>query len=453
MDANTVKRQKVRVSTLGCKVNQFESASFISGFKEQGCELVSAPEEADILVVNTCAVTARAGQQSRQLIRKLRRSNPEARLLVTGCYAQLTGDELPELVSDSSLVVIGNADKHLLVNTALEQGCSVPPVKDVGAAQEICPLPVRRFSGRTRAYLRIQDGCNNFCSYCIVPYTRGRCRSLPLAEVLAQVDIFVEEGYQELVITGINVGKYGLDLTEGESIYSLLETLCHRFPGIRIRLSSVEPAEVNDRLLDLMTGCANFMPHLHIPLQSGDDGVLMRMRRKYTTETFAEVVERVRTALPHAAIGCDILAGFPGEDDRAAENSLAFLAGLPVTYLHIFPYSLRPDTAAAKFADQVPGPVKDARVARLRELDVQKKVAFYQQHCGTEQRVLLEGGDERAGLLKGFSENYIPVRCKGATPSVKNLVENSVGSLAGTVVSVRLIEVRGETVFGEIINP
>ncbi|MCI5124270.1 MAG: tRNA (N(6)-L-threonylcarbamoyladenosine(37)-C(2))-methylthiotransferase MtaB, partial [Candidatus Electrothrix sp. AR5] len=390
-----MKKRKVKVATLGCKVNQFESASFISEFREQGCELVSASEEADILVVNTCAVTARAGQQSRQLIRKLRRSNSEARLLVTGCYAQLTGDDLPELITDSSLIVIGNADKHLLVSTALEEGRAAPPVKDVGTAQEICPLPVRRFSGRTRAYLRIQDGCNNFCSYCIVPYTRGRCRSLPLADVLAQVEVFIEEGYQELVVTGINVGKYGLDLTEGEDIYSLLETLCRRFPAIRIRLSSVEPAEVNERLLDLMTGFVNFMPHLHIPLQSGDDGVLAQMQRKYTTETFAEVVERVRIALPHAAIGCDILAGFPGEDEQAAENSFSFLAQLPITYLHIFPYSLRPGTAAAKFADQVSGPVKDARVARLRELDVQKKATFYQQHCGTEQRVLLEGGDEQ----------------------------------------------------------
>lgn len=457
MDVNIVKKRKVVVTTLGCKVNQFESASFISGFRDQGCELVSASEQADILVVNTCAVTARAGQQSRQLIRRLRRSNPEARLLVTGCYAQLIGDELPELIADSSLIVIGNADKHLLVRTALEESCSVPSVKDIGTAQEICPLPVRRFSGRTRAYLRIQDGCNNFCSYCIVPYTRGRCRSLPLADVLTQVAIFAKEGYQELVITGINVGKYGLDLTEGEDIYSLLETLCRGFPALRIRLSSVEPAEVNERLLDLMTGFANFMPHLHIPLQSGDNGVLARMRRKYTTEIFAEVVDRVRTALPHAAIGCDILAGFPGEDEQAAENSFAFLAGLPVTYLHIFPYSLRPGTAAAKCADQVPGPIKNGRVARLRELDAQKKATFYRRHCGTEQRVLLEGVDEQAGLFKGFSENYIPVhipvRCKGAAPSAGSSSKNSPEISTGTVIPVRLVNVRGETVFGEIINP
>ncbi|MCI5178108.1 MAG: tRNA (N(6)-L-threonylcarbamoyladenosine(37)-C(2))-methylthiotransferase MtaB [Candidatus Electrothrix sp. AW3_4] len=432
--------KRIAVTTLGCKVNQFESASFISAFQKQGCELVAVFENADILVVNTCAVTARAGQQSRQLIRRLRRNNPKARLLVTGCYAQMTADELPELVADTSLIVIGNADKHQLVKVALELETQ-PPVKDIRTAREICPLPVQRFSGRTRAYLRIQDGCNNFCSYCIVPYTRGRCRSLSLAEVIQQVEIFVQEGYQELVITGINVGKYGEDLNEGENIYSLLGMLCSRFPAMRIRLSSVEPTEVNERLLELMTGCSNFMPHLHIPLQSGDSDVLARMQRKYSTETFAEVVNRVHTALPHAAIGCDILAGFPGEDEQAAKRGYDFLAELPVTYLHVFPYSLRPGTAAAKFTDQIPRPIKNARVARLRELDTQKKIYFYQQHCGTEQNVLFEGIDEQQGLLKGFSENYIPVQCKGAA------------QLVGSVVPVRLLNVQEQgSVFGKVIS-
>ena len=438
MDAKNIKMPKVAVTTLGCKVNQFESASFTSGFQDQGCELVTASEDADILVVNTCAVTARAGQQSRQLIRRLKRNNPKARLLVTGCYAQMTADELPELVADKSLIIIGNADKHLLVKAALEQD-TYPAITDIGTAHKICSLPIRRFSGRTRAYLRIQDGCNNFCSYCIVPFTRGRCRSLPLAEVLNQVKVFVEEGYKELVITGINVGKYGLDLAEGEDIYSLLETLCSRFPALRIRLSSVEPTEVNQRLLDLMTGFPNFMPHFHIPLQSGDNEILERMKRKYSTENFAEVVKRIHTTLPHAAIGCDILAGFPGEDEQAADRSYNFLADLPVTYLHIFPYSLRPGTAAAIFPDQVPGPVKDARVARLQELDKQKRQAFYQQHCGMIHNVLFEGRDTQTGILNGFTENYIPVCCTGEA------------SLVGTAGSVQLLRKEDKGVFGKII--
>jgi len=260
-----------------------------------------------------------------------------------------------------------------------------------------------------------------------------------LAEVLTQVEVFIEEGYQELVITGINVGKYGIDLNEGQDIYSLLEMLCTRFPALRIRLSSVEPAEVNERLLDLMIGFPNFMPHLHIPLQSGDNGILQRMKRKYSTETFAEAVNQVHKVLPHAAIGCDILAGFPGEDKQAADRSYQFLADLPVTYLHIFPYSVRPGTAAAKFPDQVPGPLKDVRVARLQKLDKQKRRAFYEQHCGTTQKVLLENKEKKTGLLKGFSENYIPVHC------------TEEAQLTGTVVLVQLIKREEKGVFGKII--
>ena len=416
--------KKVAVTTLGCKVNQFESASFITGFKEQGCEIVPVSEAADIFVINTCTVTGRAGQQSRQLIRKIIRSNPDARLVVTGCYAQMAAEELLDIVQDNPLAIVGNGNKHLLVETALaeKQPDMVMLTGRISAKKEICPLPVRRFSGRTRAFLRIQDGCNNFCTYCIVPYTRGRSRSLPMDQVLEQVRVFADEGYLELVITGINVGKYGLDLEEGEDIYSLLETICRGFPSIRIRLSSVEPTEVNDRLLELMTGYENFMPHLHIPLQSGDDGVLVGMNRRYTTETFVRVIQKIRTALPHGAIGCDILGGFPGEDEQAADNTFRLIEGLPISYLHVFPYSKRPGTLAAEFKNQIPGPVKAERVARLRELGQQKKEEFYRCHIGTEQNILVERKNKKTGLLQGFSENYIPVRFRGPAGCIKTIV-------------------------------
>ncbi len=416
--------KKIAVATLGCKVNQFESASFITGFKEQGCEIVPATEAADIFVINTCTVTGRAGQQSRQLIRKIIRNNPEARLVVTGCYAQMAAEELLDIVPDNPLAIIGNGNKHKLVATALAeaQPDMVMLTGKITAQKKICPLPVRRFSGRTRAYLRIQDGCNNFCTYCIVPYTRGRSRSLPMPQVLEQMRIFAEEGYLELVVTGINVGKYGLDLDEGEDIYSLLNTICTEFPAIRIRLSSIEPTEVDDRLLELMTTHANFMPHLHIPLQSGDDGVLARMNRRYTTETFVRAIQKINTVLPNCAIGCDILGGFPGEDERAAENSYLLLAGLPISYLHVFPYSKRPGTLAAEFKNQIPGPVKDERVGRLRELDLQKKQQFYQRHIGTKQNILVERREKKSSLLQGFSENYIPVQFKGPDDCIKTVV-------------------------------
>jgi len=288
--------------------------------------------------------------------------------------------------------------------------------------KEICDLPVTRFRGRTRAYLRIQDGCDNFCSYCIVPYTRGRSRSLPLAEVLEQAAVFNEQGYRELVITGINVGKYGLDLREGQTIYSLLDRLCREFPALRLRLSSIEPAEVNDPLLELMTRHANFMPHLHIPLQSGDDTVLARMNRRYTRAEFAAVIQRVRQTLPDAAIGCDVLAGFPGETEEQAANTYDLLAGLPVSYLHVFPYSRRPGTLAASFDQQLPGPVKEARVQRLRALDQVKRQAAYQDNIGRVHRVLVERRQAKTGFLQGFSENYLPMLFAGGTNLIRRVV-------------------------------
>ena len=432
----------VAVLTLGCKVNQFESAALLAGFREQGCEIAATAGQADVVVVNTCAVTARASQQSRQLVRKAARENPAARIIVTGCQAEAGAAELRSLIPGRKLTVLGNAAKHLAVQAALsdEHGGQIL-LPEIGKAESICPLPlVRRFSGRTRSCLRIQDGCNNFCAYCIVPHTRGRSRSLPVADVLRQAAIFAEEGCREIIVTGINVGKYGLDLREGMDICSLLERICLEFPQIRIRLSSVEPAEVSVRLLELMTKQTNFMPHLHIPLQSGDSGVLARMNRRYTAATFAEAVEKIHAALPCAAIGCDILAGFPGEDEQAAGRSLSLLESLPLAYLHVFPYSARPGTAAATFPEQVPAAVKEERTAQLQALDRRKREDFIRRHLGTTQRVLAERKDKRSGLLKGFSENYIPVRCEGAA------------SFAGQVLSVRLTGIRDGAALGELLR-
>ncbi len=429
----------VAIVTLGCKVNQFESAALLAAFREQGCGQAAA-DKADIVVVNTCAVTARASQQSRQLVRKIARENPAARIVVTGCQAEADAAELRSLVPGRRLTVVGNAAKHLAVQAALsDEHDSQLLLPEIGKAETICPLPpVRRFSGRTRSYLRVQDGCNNFCAYCIVPHTRGRSRSLPLADVLRQAAIFAEEGCKEIIVTGINVGKYGLDLHEGMDICGLLERLCHEFPQMRIRLSSVEPTEVSGRLLELLAAYKNFMPHLHIPAQSCDSGVLARMNRRYTVETFAAAVEEIHAVLSHAAIGCDILAGFPGEDEQAAARSLALLESLPLAYLHVFPYSARPGTAAAAFSNQVSAAVKEARVAQLRNLDQRKREDFIRRHLGTVQQVLVERKGKKRGLLKGFSENYIPAQFSGPA------------SLSGQIVPVRLLEFSDGAALGEL---
>jgi threonylcarbamoyladenosine tRNA methylthiotransferase MtaB len=404
----------IALATLGCKVNQYESASFTTGLLAGGARLVPFSSKADLYIINTCTVTGRAGQQSRQLIRRAMRTNPEARIIVTGCYAQMAPEEVLSL-ADGPVTIVGNGNKHLLVETALATSKAdlVMLMGDIGRKRDICTLPVQSFRGRTRAYLRIQDGCNNFCSYCIVPYVRGRSRSLPLADVLAQAAVFIEQGYRELVITGINVGKYGLDLAEQLTIYGLLDRLCLDFPDTRIRLSSLEPTEINDRLLAIMGVRANFMPHLHIPLQSGDDQILMRMNRRYNAEFFVGILERLISNLPDIAIGCDVLGGFPGETDAQAENTYRLLAGLPIAYLHVFPYSSRPGTLAASFGDQVPGPIRDARVARLRQLSDDKKQAFQRRHLGSTCKVLVERRNRHSGLLQGFSENYLHLNVQG----------------------------------------
>ncbi|MHB8811297.1 MAG: tRNA (N(6)-L-threonylcarbamoyladenosine(37)-C(2))-methylthiotransferase MtaB [Desulfobulbaceae bacterium] len=429
--------KKIAIATLGCKVNQFESASFASSFVQAGCELVPFSAGADVYVINTCAVTGRAGQQSRQLIRRALKTNPGARLVITGCYAQMAPQTILDL-TEQPLCLVGNGNKHLVVASALaEDSCDLTVLPDnVGRKKEISPLPVTRFPDRTRAFLRIQDGCNNFCSYCIVPYTRGRSRSLPLAQVLEQTAIFARQGYREVVITGINVGKYGLDLAEGENLVSLLTRLCCGFSGIRFRLSSVEPTEVDDPLLTLLAGGTNFMPHLHIPLQSGDDTILQHMNRRYRAADFARVAELVRQAAPHAAIGCDILSGFPGETDQAHANTHDLLSGLPVTYLHVFPYSRRTGTLAATMNNQVPTPVKEERVTALRALDRRKREEFHRRHLGSRQQVLVERRNAKTGLLQGFSENYLPVVFAGPA------------DLEGTIVPVRLRRLEGDAIFG-----
>jgi threonylcarbamoyladenosine tRNA methylthiotransferase MtaB len=416
-------KKRVALATLGCKVNQFESAAFLSAFAERDVEVVPFSQAADVYIVNTCAVTAKAGAQSRQMIRRALRKNPEARLVVTGCYAQIASQDIMEIVAQP-LCIIGNGFKHNLVDAALaDQHCDLEMLMgDIRQREEICPLEVRDFGDRTRAYLKIQDGCNSFCTYCIVPFTRGRSRSQLPEQVLRQARIFAEEGYRELVVTGIHTGTYGHDLEPRTDLVSLLRMLLAECP-LRYRVSSLDPGEITDDLLELMATEKNLMPHLHIPLQSGDDQILQKMHRHYRGEDFADLIGRIKKILPAAAIGVDVMAGFPGEDDRAFRNTCDLLARLPVTYLHVFPYSKRPGTVAAGMADQVPKQTKDERVAALRELAELKKKEFYAAHLGEVREVLAEGGGNRKSAeIKGFTDNYIPVRFAATTVVANQLV-------------------------------
>ena len=406
--------QKVLISTLGCKVNQYESAAFQSDFEAAGCSMCGRGEEADIIVVNTCAVTTKAGAQSRRTIRSLLRRHPQARLVITGCYAQLAGQELIE-ISDGPICIVGNGNKDKLVAATLHPSpCELTMLTGkIRHKTDICDLTVQRFGTRTRAYLRVQDGCDNFCTYCIVPYTRGPSRSLASSKVLDQARIFRDQSHREIVVTGIHVGQYGRDLEGKPTIAQLLGKLCRATPAIRYRLSSIEPLEVSDELLTVMSQEGNFMPHFHIPLQSGDDQILKRMNRHYDRAQFLAVTRRCLEALPDAALGIDVLTGFPGESEKQFRNTVELLEQCGCSYLHVFPYSRRPGTPAADFRDQIPGPVKDERVAILRNLSEQQKQAFYQRHLGTIRPVLVERRHKPGGPLKGFTDNYIPISFTG----------------------------------------
>ncbi len=432
--------KKIAITTLGCKINQFESASFQSSFEALGCLVVPFGEAADIVVINTCTVTGKAGAQSRQCIRKAVRTSPDAKIVITGCHAQMAAQELLEMreLQDNPLCIVGNGNKHLLVKAALqEEICDLSMlIGKISKKTDICHLPVRRFNDRTRAFLRVQDGCNSYCTYCIVPYTRGISRSLPAAEVLRQAEIFAAEGHKEIVVTGIHAGMYGKDLQEGKDIGALLQDLCQATPTVRYRLSSIEPLEINRNLLTLMARQKNFMPHLHIPLQSGDDEILGRMNRRYTAKQFAEVIDLCREIIPDAAIGIDVLVGFPGESEENFANTEALLEGLDCTYLHVFPYSKRPGTIASTFKNQISRALKEERVDRMRSLGDRKKAQFYRNYIGGKREVLVEGKRNEQGLLKGFTDNYIPVIFGGDD------------NLMNTIVTVELVENIDTHVFG-----
>ncbi|NNK14833.1 MAG: tRNA (N(6)-L-threonylcarbamoyladenosine(37)-C(2))-methylthiotransferase MtaB [Desulfofustis sp.] len=435
--------KKAYLSTLGCKVNQFETAAFKSQLEQQGVVVTSDLEEADYIIVNTCTVTAKAGGESRREVRKALRRNDRAKVLVTGCHAQLEHDELIRLpdIDSSRLVIAGNDAKERIITNLLAGHSETDsrPRVEIRQVQEIASLQVDRFAGRTRAYLRVQDGCESFCSYCIVPYARGRSRSLPLAEVMRQAFIYEQAGHHEIVVTGIHVGRYGHDLSEKCNIVGLLDRLCQEFSSIRFRLSSIEPLEIGPELLNLMIQAENLMPHLHIPLQSGDNEVLKRMNRRYTREQFREVIDKCRAAVPDAAIGFDVMVGFPGETDSMFEQSRELIESSECTYLHVFPFSKRPGTRAAEFEDQVTTDAKQKRVEILRTLGREKSSAFYRRYINSRRDALLETEKLSGSALKGYTDNYIPVvtalpRELPTEPVVVELIE-----LSGEAVKARIV--------------
>jgi threonylcarbamoyladenosine tRNA methylthiotransferase MtaB len=423
--------KRFTITTLGCKVNQCESAAIETLLQEAG-HVKSDGGGTELVIVNTCTVTGKAAMQSRQAIRQAIRSHPGAQVVVTGCYAQTAPEEIRSIPEVDLLV--GHGDKLNLV-TILD----APP--DAGSPRQVhqpveglrtfSALPSVAPESRTRAFLKIQDGCNAFCTYCIVPHARGRSRSMPMSDALKHLRKLAGEGFKEVVLSGIHLGAYGKDLDPSKRLTDLLAAASRQGLVPRLRISSIEPTEIDADLIDLMKTPASVVcPHFHIPLQSGDNTILRRMGRTYTRERFADLIHRLRGAFPQAAIGVDVLSGFPGETAAAYQQTHDLIRDLPVTYLHVFPFSPRKGTPAAAYDHQVPQHIVKARCKTLRRLGEAKKRQFARANIGRTVKVLVESKDDAlAGYPKGTSENYLTVGIPGAAAEENTVVPVCVGEV------------------------
>ena len=396
--------------TLGCKLNFAETGMIGRDFAERGFQVVTFGTPSDVTVINTCTVTDEADRKCRQLIRRAIRVNPESYIIVTGCYAQLRADEIASIPGVDA--VLGAAEKQRIFelidvfakpeSTQVEVSC-IDDVRSFG--------PAFSAGERTRAFLKIQDGCDYSCSFCTIPMARGRSRSQSMRATVGQAEQIAREGFREIVLSGVNLGLFGSD--SDESLLDLLQRL-DRVEGIaRYRISSIEPNLLTDEIIEFVAGSRRFAPHFHLPLQSGDDFVLGKMRRRYRRDTYRERVERIRDTIPAAAIGADVIVGFPFETPDRFDATASFLSDLPVSYLHVFTYSERDGTAAVEDmrngrVDAVPRRERSRRNRVLRMLSDRKRTSFYTQHTGTSRRVLWEGKVDDGRTL-GFTDNYIRV--------------------------------------------
>jgi len=414
-----VAEQKGRVAfyTLGCKVNQQETASLMELFRQCGYQVVDFRSPADVYIINTCTVTHTADQKSRQMIRRAISQQPEAVVAVVGCYSQVDPEKVLSIPGVD--LVLGTRERTRvvkLVEDLLNRKRSgkavskINAVKELDDHQEFEQLPLPDNPQRTRAFLKIQDGCDQYCAYCIIPYARGKIRSLSPELVIERVNELVCAGYREIVLTGIHTSAYGKDLKEGVTLASLLRELAALPGDFRIRLSSVEPVDVSVELLEVMASSRRFCRHLHMPLQTGDDQILRLMGRPYTTAEYRELFVRASAKIPGLAVTTDVMVGFPGERDEHFENTYRFIASLPFRDLHIFKYSPRPGTPAAEMPDQVAPTIKDQRSKRLHKLASRHASNFAHRFVGETLTVLAERPSrKKTGWWEGVTDNYLRV--------------------------------------------
>ncbi|MFZ4619211.1 MAG: tRNA (N(6)-L-threonylcarbamoyladenosine(37)-C(2))-methylthiotransferase MtaB [Bacteroidota bacterium] len=429
---------KASFYTLGCKLNYAETASLECQFKERGYDIVPFSEQSDVCVINTCSVTERADREARQIVRRAMRTSPNAFVAVVGCYAQLD----PEVIAsiDGVDMVLGASEKFRMFDFADSFTKFAAPkvfVSPISSVSDFGPAYSGGVDDRTRAFLKVQDGCDFTCAFCTIPLARGESRSQSVDACVAQARQLAAMGYKEVILTGVNVGDFGKK--DGTSLLSLLKEL-DTVDGIeRIRISSIEPNLLNEPLVDHWLSSKKICDHFHIPLQSGTDEILRKMRRRYTSEDYRELITMIRSKSPDAGIGVDVIVGFPGETESLFEQNFNFIHELPISYLHVFTYSERPNTPSIDFPGRVEPRVRYSHSDKLRVLGQMKKSAFYQSQKGSVRPVLIEGTIEE-NMLSGYTDNYVRVRVP-YHPSLEN-----------SIAMVRIGDFTGEQCVGEIIS-
>ena len=425
--------------TLGCKVNQFETETMEGLFRARGYEVVPFEERADVYVINTCSVTHLSDRKSRQLIRRAARTNPVACIAVTGCYAQVAPEEIRAL--EGVRVVIGTKERVRIVDYVEEalraDTGAIGTITDIMQARVFEDIPLHALPHRTRAFLKIEDGCQNFCTFCIIPYARGPVKSRELSAVAREMKLLTGAGFREVVLTGIHLGAYGIDLAGHPTLADACRTVLAEEGLCRLRLGSLESVELSADLLALMRTEPRFAAHLHLPLQAGSDAVLRAMNRHYDTAAFARLLEEVRAAVPGVAISTDIIVGFPGETEADFAAGLDFVRQMGFARMHVFPYSPRKGTPAAQRTDQVPPMVRKERAARMQALAEELAEAYHRSMLGSVAEVLFETSED--GVTDGLTETYIRVYTDAPVTR-------------GEIVPVRLTHLYRDGVWGERVS-
>ena len=431
--------KKIAFTTLGCKVNMYDTEAMTELFAEKGYEIVEFEDYADIYVINTCTVTNFGDKKSRQIIRRAKRSNPQGIIVATGCYAQVAPKELEDI--EGINIIIGTKDRSKVVEIIEDYSISDGVkncVSDIMGEKEFEPLKISRLTNRTRAYIKIQEGCNRYCTYCIIPYARGPVRSRKPQEVIAEVERLAQNGFKEVVLTGIHVASYGLDLGN-ITLADIIEKVCNVSGIERVRFSSMEPKAITDDFVERMAKQPKVCHHYHLSLQSGCDRTLKRMNRRYSSEEYFEACQRLRAKFSDVAVTTDIIVGFPGETDEDFNESMEFAKKVKLAKIHVFPYSPKKGTPAERMTEQVAPEIKSDRTGQMLKVSEELNREFLNDYIGEEMEVLFETTD-KDGYFEGHTSNYIKVLVKTD--------EN----LSNKIIKVRIKSVKcEETVIGEII--